>query len=125
MLFFFYKNHNSRPLLPANVPAETWPAETVSRGAALYGNCAACHGFGTYAANVIPDLRRSPMLSVKSAWDAVVLGGALADKGMPNWTGRLATEDVEAIRAYVVDRARQLRDDEAAARAAANAKAKD
>ncbi|QAZ40370.1 PQQ-dependent dehydrogenase, methanol/ethanol family [Methylibium sp. Pch-M] len=110
---------NSRPLLPPNVPAQTWPAETVSRGAALYGNCAACHGFGTYAANVIPDLRRSPMLSVKSAWDAVVLGGALADKGMPNWTGRIAAEDVEAIRAYVVDRARQLRDDEAAAQAAA------
>ncbi|WP_235505752.1 PQQ-dependent dehydrogenase, methanol/ethanol family [Variovorax sp. Root411] len=103
---------NSRPLLAPNVPTEVWPTEIVSKGAALYGNCAGCHGFGTYGHNAIPDLRRSQMLGSRPAWEAIILGGGLESKGMPGWSGTLKPEDVEAIRAYIADRARVLRDDE-------------
>lgn len=104
--------NNEKLKQAANVPNESWPAETVGKGAALYGNCAGCHGFGTYAHDAIPDLRRSALLSNRAAWEKVILGGALEAKGMPNWTGTLKPEDTEAIRAYVADRARVLRDDE-------------
>jgi mono/diheme cytochrome c family protein len=105
-----------RPLLEANVPNETWPDEVVKKGAAAYGNCLLCHGFGAYSNGVVPDLRRSPMLSNKAAWDAVVLGGAKESLGMPNWSGKISPEDVEAIRAYIADRAKQLKADEDAAK---------
>jgi PQQ-dependent dehydrogenase (methanol/ethanol family) len=105
-----------RPLLEANVPNETWPDEVVKKGAAVYGNCLLCHGFGAYSNGVVPDLRRSPMLSNKAAWDAVVLGGAKESLGMPNWSGKLSPEDVEAVRAYIADRAKQLKADEDAAK---------
>lgn len=110
---------NEKKKLPPNVPGETWPSETVAKGKALYGkNCAACHGFGTYGHGAVPDLRRSPLVSSGAGWAAVILQGALAHKGMPNWGGTLTPEDSEAIRAYIVDRARVLRDDEEAARKA-------
>lgn len=95
-----------------NVPAQTWSAETVAKGAALYGNCAGCHGFGTYGHDAIPDLRRSALLGNRAAWEQVILGGALEARGMPNWSATLKPEDAEALRAYIADRARVLRDDE-------------
>ncbi len=39
-----------------------------------------------------------------------------ADKGMPNWSGKLSADDVEAVRAYIADRAKQLKADEDAAK---------
>ncbi|MCW5625216.1 MAG: c-type cytochrome, partial [Burkholderiales bacterium] len=101
------------PILPANVPQEEWPAETVAKGEGLYGaNCLLCHGFGAISNGVVPDLRRTPMLSSRAAFEHVVLGGALVDTGMPNWSGKLDAKDVDAIRAYLADRAKQLQRDE-------------
>ena len=48
----------------------------------------------------------------------VVFDGTLSARGMPAWSGKLGADDVEAIRAYIVDRARVLRDDESAQTAA-------
>lgn len=108
--------NNEKLKAPAVVHDEAWSSEVIKKGAELYGNCAACHGFGTYGNNSIPDLRRSPYLVSREAWNQIVLNGQSADKGMPNWGGRLSINDSEAIRAYISDRARVLSDDEASER---------
>lgn len=109
----------------AQVPAETFPKELVAKGAAFYGNCVACHGYGTYTNDeVVPDLRRSPMLLSKEAFAKVVYDGVLESRGMVSFADRMSRDDVEALRAYLADRAAQLKADEdaeQAARAAGNA----
>ena len=99
---------------PAQVPPDQWSKEVVAKGGAVYGNCVFCHGFAAISNGVIPDLRRSPMLMSKEVWSAVVGGGALESNGMVNFSKRgLSPEDIEAVRAWVADRARQLQSDEA------------
>ena len=90
------------------VPANTWSEATVHEGEAQYGNCVFCHGFKATSIGVVPDLRRSPIIADADAFRSVVLGGALESQGMPNMTGRLTPEQVESIRAFIADRARQL-----------------
>lgn len=110
---------NEKKKLPPNVPDETWSSATIAKGKGLYGGtCSVCHGFGTYGHDSIPDLRRSLFVSNRAGWEAVILQGAFAHKGMPDWSESLTLEDSESIRAYVADRARVLRDDEETARKA-------
>jgi len=94
------------------VPDEIWPREVIVAGGKAYANCAFCHGFGAMSSGTIPDLRRSPLLLTKAGWQSIVIGGALESKGMPNFSGTLNAEAAEAIRAWVAQRAAQLRDDE-------------
>jgi quinohemoprotein ethanol dehydrogenase len=95
--------YTPRPLAP---PADPQPTELVSAGQALYSsNCALCHGDGTLARAVFPDLRRSPMLASQAAFDAVVLGGVLQANGMASFAHALQPEDTRALRAYVISQA--------------------
>jgi len=101
------------PALPANPPATVASAEQIAAGQKPYdGYCARCHGFGGASGNVIPDLRRSLLLTNKEAWDSVVLGGALTDRGMIGWSKFVSAADVDAIRAYIGEMARGLQEQE-------------
>lgn len=101
------------PLSPATVPNETWSADVIAKGSKTYNTtCVFCHGFGVISNGTVPDLRRSPMLLSKQAWADVVIGGAREAKGMPNFSGGLTADDVEAVRAWVAQRAKQLQSDE-------------
>lgn len=112
---------NTKPLGQAIVARDTFTEEQVAKGAALYGNCLLCHGFGMNTNNMVPDLRRSPVPSDRKTFEAVVLDGILEDRGMPRWGDKLTREDTEALRAYIQSRAKVLqRDEEAEQRAAAN-----
>jgi len=105
------------------IPDETFSQELIAEGRGYYGNtCSYCHGSGGYTnGEVITDLRRSPMLLDKEAFRQVVYGGILEHSGMVSFSFRLSEENVEAIRAFVVDRAIQLKaDEDAIAAAAAN-----
>lgn len=87
-------------------------AHVLSVGAAKYGEfCTACHGFGAVSGGVVPDLRRSPVLSDAAAFRTIVQGG-LADRGMPDFTRWTSASDVEAIRAYIAHEAAQLYEQE-------------
>jgi mono/diheme cytochrome c family protein len=100
---------------PANPPEQIAARSDYDAGKAHYDlYCARCHGFDTQSANVIPDLRRSPMLTDKSAWQAVVLDGALTARGMVSWAKYLSAADAETIRAYVGEQARVLQQQEIA-----------
>lgn len=56
---------------------------------------------------VLPDLRWSPMLATAASFRAVVIDGALADKGMMSFAPNLNEAEVEALRAFVVSRAHE------------------
>ncbi|MGH8222025.1 MAG: c-type cytochrome, partial [Woeseiaceae bacterium] len=84
-------------------------AAALEEGASLYAtNCYACHG--KYAAarygSSVPDLRYATA-ETHAVWHAIVIGGARRLQGMPAFP--LESGQSEAIRDYVLSRARALR----------------
>ena len=87
-------------------PALAATEEKLARGAALYAtHCASCHGAGAVSDSEISDLRYSPTATHRS-WNAIVVEGIYETGGMPAFKASLGTEDAEAIRAFVVHKAR-------------------
>ena len=48
------------------------------------------------------------MLQTSEAWQSVVLGGALADRGMISFAKYLTPKDAENIRAFVLSEAKKI-----------------
>ena len=91
---------------PVEAPVIEASAEMLARGRDLYAyNCSRCHGLGVQASGLYPDLRHSSK-DVYASWNAIVLGGVFAGRGMASFADVLSKEDSEAIRAYVASRAR-------------------
>jgi hypothetical protein len=55
---------------------------------------------------VLPDLRYSKMLG-GDQWQSIVIKGALSSAGMISFSKELTRDDAEAIRSYVIFRAKQ------------------
>jgi PQQ-dependent dehydrogenase (methanol/ethanol family) len=92
----------------AEPPAQFGNEDLVEEGRLHYGrNCGGCHGAKAVGGGVLPDLRWSPMLSSTESWRAVVIDGALAEKGMMSFAPNLNEAEAEALRAYVVSRAHE------------------
>ncbi|MEM7018720.1 MAG: PQQ-dependent dehydrogenase, methanol/ethanol family [Pseudomonadota bacterium] len=89
---------------PPPLPEQATP-EVIAHGKVKYHEqCMVCHGFAGIAGGVLPDLRY--MTSEKHQdFYAIVLGGMLKDKGMVSFAPVLSKEDVDAIYAYVIERA--------------------
>jgi quinohemoprotein ethanol dehydrogenase len=95
-----------RPLAP---PAQTASAEVIAQGQQLFTDtCAMCHESSFGNRGLFPDLRYSPMLNGQAAFDNVVLGGALQERGMRSFADTLDSAATVAIRAYLIDRAQSL-----------------
>ncbi|KAA0571529.1 PQQ-dependent dehydrogenase, methanol/ethanol family [Azospirillum sp. Sh1] len=78
--------------------------EDVDEGAVIYANnCLVCHGVGAVSGGLMPDLRKVDP-TIYDSMEAIVLGGALEDQGMPNFGKYLLPADVEKIKAYIVSR---------------------
>jgi len=89
-----------------NPPAQFADAAIVAEGAGHFAHsCLYCHGGGAKGTGVVPDLRHSPLLGSKEGWAQVVDGGVLSDKGMVSFHSAYSLAEIEAIRAYVIDRA--------------------
>ena len=94
--------------IDGNVPAP--PSEKVDAALAAKGfdlfhqHCAVCHGVLMVSSGEVPDLRLVPPY-IWSQYDAIVLGGALADNGMASFKDILSNDDVVAIRAYALQNA--------------------
>jgi quinohemoprotein ethanol dehydrogenase len=98
------------PAPPPNPPAQVARPAEVAQGETVYGRrCGLCHGFDTVSANVLPDLRRSAFLTSPDAWQSVVIGGALASRGMVSWKQSVTPAQAEAVRVFVGERARALK----------------
>jgi len=97
--------------LPLAPPAATASADVVSLGRDRYTHfCAACHGAnGQMRGATFPDLTRTPLLHTQEGFDTVVLQGVLAEKGMVSFASVLKPEDTQAIRAFIIARANELK----------------
>jgi PQQ-dependent dehydrogenase (methanol/ethanol family) len=96
--------HKEPPPVPT-ITVDTSP-ETVHRGQLLFAdNCAGCHG-GKAVAGPLPDLRYASKETLEGI-QAIVLGGARAARGMPSFQKILNADQVKAIQAYIVARAKE------------------
>ena len=98
------------PAAPATPTPMTLDADqkTVDAGSVLYAQrCVYCHGFGASSGGSIQDLRYSSA-SVFAAYPKIVLDGTYISAGMPSFKQWLSTNDVAAIRAFVISQRNRL-----------------
>lgn len=102
----------SSPPAPFAQPPRKRPtdASLVRRGEILFASdsCDECHGFEArpVLSGSVPDLRRASA-ATHDAFERIVRGGALKDAGMPMFGDVLSSEDVQALQAFVLERAWQ------------------
>ncbi len=96
---------------PLDPPAATAAAEVVEAGRELYSQtCSICHGVeGRARGALFPNLTRTPTLHAQEAFDVVVLQGVRSANGMASFADALEPGDTEAIRAYLIARANELK----------------
>jgi quinohemoprotein ethanol dehydrogenase len=94
-----------------NPPPLTASADVVERGARVYEEkCSMCHGVnGTQQRSTFPNLTVTPFLHSQEAFDQVVLQGIRLSQGMPGFSEQLQPVDSSAMRAYLVSRANELK----------------
>jgi PQQ-dependent dehydrogenase (methanol/ethanol family) len=96
--------HKSPPPIPA-ITVSTSP-QVVHQGELLFAaNCSGCHGEKAVA-GPLPDLRYASKATLEGIQD-IVLGGKRAALGMPSFQKILKPDQVQAIQAYIVARARE------------------
>jgi quinohemoprotein ethanol dehydrogenase len=101
------------------VPMPTFKLATskaeVEQGGKLFANyCARCHGGDAVSSGMVPDLRAATE-STHQMFQKIVLGGALREFGMASFADDLNPAQVRSIEAYVLSRARESAQAEAAA----------
>ena len=97
------------PKLQPEPPPESTTADQISTGRRLYSaRCAVCHGLNAVSSGLIPDLRYLDANGHKG-WDGVVLFGAKRTTGMPGFDKLLTEDETDAIHAYVIRRAWDLK----------------
>jgi alcohol dehydrogenase (cytochrome c)/quinohemoprotein ethanol dehydrogenase len=92
-----------------NPPAQFGSPDLIKHGEEVYNRfCGTCHGTDGQSRGLFPDLRYSAALDSEAALDAIVLEGALTKNGMVSFKKALSKEDVNAVRAYMAQRAIDL-----------------
>jgi mono/diheme cytochrome c family protein len=102
------------PVLVADPPPRVDNPEAIAMGKQKYADrCMVCHGDGAVGGGVIPDLRY--MNAEKhQMWMGIVLGGLHQQKGMVSFASVLTPEDASNIQAFVIERAHQMLEADAA-----------
>jgi len=91
-------------------PESIASAEVISAGRTAYHkSCWMCHGDSGVNNSSVPNLRYSRTLGDPEIFNAFVLGGIAEARGMPNFSDNLTPDDAEVIRAYLVRRANDLK----------------
>jgi quinohemoprotein ethanol dehydrogenase len=92
--------------LPAELPPRPTDTAAIAHGEVLYNRyCGRCHLFGRA---MLPDLRRLTP-ATHEIFNQIVRGGALSSVGMGHFDDVLSQEDTDAIHAYIIDQAWQMR----------------
>ncbi len=96
------------PQGPPPMPQLTYDSspQLVHRGAQIFNSsCMLCHGLNAVGGS-LPDLRYSSKDMIESL-DQILLDGVFAPVGMPSYKKILNAQDVKALQAYIVARARE------------------
>ena len=83
----------------------------IAKGQGLFFSvsCALCHS--NQHRSITPDLRRmSP--ETHTAFNDIVLKGALVQNGMPRWDDAMTPADAAALHAWLIDEQKKVRADE-------------
>ena len=89
------------------------PAE-IEQGRVVFANfCSRCHGGDVVSGGSVPDLRYAAE-PTHEMFEEIVLGGARREFGMPSFTGDLTSAQVRLIHAYILERARESAQTDAA-----------
>ena len=95
------------------LPDGDFGVDQISEGDDIYhAQCASCHGgigIPNEVAIVAPDLRLMT-LSTHDEMSDIVIGGSRADRGMPEFRDAITSDQLESIRAFVVEQARRLKE---------------
>jgi len=90
-----------RPRRLPEPPADTATSEQIDKGNQLYHKyCVYCHGPGGISHPNLADLRYMSA-ETHQMFDAIVLGGAQRERGMPAFSDTLNAEESAAIHAYL------------------------
>ena len=83
-------------------PPQTASAGTVAKGEAAYNKtCRICHGGNLISGGMTPDLRFMSR-DTHAQFEAIVLGGARANRGMASFADVVSVDEVQAIHAYII-----------------------
>ena len=94
----------------ANLPDLKPSKQDIDLGASVYiNNCYVCHGPEAVGIGTHPDLRYATA-ETHQAWDAIVMSGAYASRGMPEFGDMLTPEESRAVQAYVIEQAKMIAD---------------
>jgi alcohol dehydrogenase (cytochrome c)/quinohemoprotein ethanol dehydrogenase len=117
MLAFKLEGKASLPSLPPleepvlNPPASTASAEQIHHGEAVYQRfCSGCHGDVAVSGGLLPDLRYSSTLA-NERWFKIVRDGAYQSLGMVPFGKEVSQQDAADIRAYVIFRANESKNE--------------
>ncbi|MDH3747361.1 MAG: PQQ-dependent dehydrogenase, methanol/ethanol family [Gammaproteobacteria bacterium] len=94
--------------LPEQPELDATP-ETINLGKRFYDwKCGSCHGKGAAVrfGGSVPDLRYANA-DTHASWHAIVIGGSKRGNGMP--AIEISVDESEAVRAYVISRAMEIR----------------
>ena len=95
------------------LPGDDYGIAQIREGDDLYhAQCANCHGgigIPNEIAIVAPDLRLMT-LDTHTEMEEIVIEGSRAERGMPEFEDTLSSQQLESIRAFVVDQARRLQE---------------
>ena len=84
-------------------------AELAASGKVIYDTyCYMCHGLDTISGGVLPDLKYAGP-DVHDSWIDIVIDGVLEDNGMRSFRDVLSVKDAEAVQAYIIQKAQQLK----------------
>jgi quinohemoprotein ethanol dehydrogenase len=98
------------PPLVLNPPPSTAAKEVIAAGQQAFADhCAMCHETAYANRGAFPDLRYSPAINTAEVMRAIVIDGAMQAGGMASFKGKVSPDELESIRAYLIERANQAK----------------
>ena len=93
-----------------NPPPSTASQEVIAAGQQAFADhCAMCHDTSYANRGAFPDLRYSAAINTPEVMRTIVLDGVMQDGGMASFKGKVTVEELESIRAYLIERANQAK----------------
>jgi quinohemoprotein ethanol dehydrogenase len=93
-----------------NPPPSTASKEVIAAGQQAFADhCAMCHDTAYANRGAFPDLRYSPAINTAEVMRTIVIDGAMQEGGMASFKGKVSPQELESIRAYLIDRANQAK----------------
>ncbi len=98
------------PPLVLNPPPSTASKEVIAAGQQAFADhCATCHETSYANRGAFPDLRYSAAINSADVLRTIVIDGAMQTGGMASFKGKVTLDELETIRAYLIERANQAK----------------